>query len=145
MPRLASKFSHSRPACGPVGRALGADGWDTAVPRWLATPATYYLLTLALATLSVWLLRRAALAPFGYALRAVRDARTRAEASGIGQIVRAEPEAAQTDTPDTAQSIDAEELPAKRDVVVGSANNGRSNKSNGVTDKKTPSVTTTSK
>jgi branched-chain amino acid transport system permease protein len=57
--------------------------WDTAVPRWLATPATYYLLTLALATLSVWLLRRAALAPFGYALRAVRDARTRAEASGI--------------------------------------------------------------
>ena len=57
----------------------------------------------------------------------------------------AEPEAAQTDTPDTAQSTDAEELPAKRDVVVGSANNGRSNKSNGVTDKKTPSVTTTSK
>jgi branched-chain amino acid transport system permease protein len=57
--------------------------WDTAVPRWLATREAYYLLTLGLAALSVWLLRRAAMAPFGFALRAVRDARARAEASGI--------------------------------------------------------------
>jgi branched-chain amino acid transport system permease protein len=57
--------------------------WDTAVPRWLATREAYYLLTLGLAVVSVWLLRRAAMAPFGVALRAVRDARARAEASGI--------------------------------------------------------------
>jgi len=45
--------------------------------------AAYYLLTLALAVASLWLARRAALSPFGFALRAVRDAPARAEASGI--------------------------------------------------------------
>jgi branched-chain amino acid transport system permease protein len=43
----------------------------------------YYLLTLGLAVASLWLARRAALSPFGFALRAVRDAPARAEASGI--------------------------------------------------------------
>ena len=36
-----------------------------------------------LAVASLWLARRAALAPFGYALRAVRDATARAVATGI--------------------------------------------------------------
>jgi branched-chain amino acid transport system permease protein len=56
--------------------------WET-LPRLLAGREAYYLLTLALAVTSLVMLRRAALAPFGVALRAVRDARPRAEASGI--------------------------------------------------------------
>jgi branched-chain amino acid transport system permease protein len=44
------------------------------------------LLTLALAAASLWLLRRAAVAPIGFALRAVRDARERASASGIDAL-----------------------------------------------------------
>jgi branched-chain amino acid transport system permease protein len=60
--------------------------WDTAMPVWLATREAYFLLTLGLATLSLALLRRAAMAPFGYALRALRDAPARAEASGIGAM-----------------------------------------------------------
>jgi branched-chain amino acid transport system permease protein len=56
--------------------------WET-VPAGLTARDTYYLLTLALAVASLLLLRLAALAPFGMALRAVRDARARAEASGI--------------------------------------------------------------
>ncbi len=52
-------------------------------PAWLAGKAAYYLLTLALAVASLALARRASLAPFGYALRALRDAPLRAEASGI--------------------------------------------------------------
>jgi branched-chain amino acid transport system permease protein len=56
--------------------------WET-VPAQLTARDTYYLLTLALAVASLLLLRRAAQAPFGMALRAVRDARARAEASGI--------------------------------------------------------------
>ncbi len=54
---------------------------------WPSAPlggrAAYYWLTLLLATDSLYLARRAALAPFGYALRAARDAPLRAEASGI--------------------------------------------------------------
>jgi branched-chain amino acid transport system permease protein len=52
-------------------------------PAVLGGKAAYYLLTLLLAVTSVWLARRAALAPFGYALRASRDAPDRAQASGI--------------------------------------------------------------
>jgi branched-chain amino acid transport system permease protein len=52
-------------------------------PAVLASKWAYYLLTLALAVAALWALRRAALAPYGYALRAVRDARPRAEASAI--------------------------------------------------------------
>ena len=43
----------------------------------------YYAMTLAVVAASLILLRRAALAPFGFALRASRDASERAEALGI--------------------------------------------------------------
>ena len=43
----------------------------------------YFLLTLALATIGVLLLRRFLFAPFGYAMRAGRDSVLRAEAIGI--------------------------------------------------------------
>ncbi|MFN7780002.1 MAG: ABC transporter permease [Betaproteobacteria bacterium] len=52
-------------------------------PAVLASKWAYYLLTLALVVAVLWALRRAALAPYGYALRAVRDARPRAEASAV--------------------------------------------------------------
>jgi branched-chain amino acid transport system permease protein len=52
-------------------------------PAPLAGKTAYYVLTLLLAAASLYLARRAALAPFGYALRAGRDAPLRAEASGI--------------------------------------------------------------
>jgi branched-chain amino acid transport system permease protein len=55
-------------------------------PAFIASKSAYFLLTLALATLSLWLLRRAALAPLGFALRATRDARERATASGIDAL-----------------------------------------------------------
>ena len=50
---------------------------------WLASQQAYYLLTLALVAAGVLLLRRVLLAPFGYALRAVRDSAPRADAIGI--------------------------------------------------------------
>ncbi len=52
-------------------------------PALVGGKAAYYTLTLLLAAASLWLARRAALAPFGFALRAARDAPARAEASGI--------------------------------------------------------------
>lgn len=52
-------------------------------PAAVSGKAAYYALTLLLAVLSLWLARRAAMAPFGFALRAARDAPARAEASGI--------------------------------------------------------------
>jgi branched-chain amino acid transport system permease protein len=52
-------------------------------PAWLSARTSYYALTLLLAVASLALARRAALAPFGFALRAVRDAPERARASGI--------------------------------------------------------------
>ncbi|MFP5515926.1 MAG: branched-chain amino acid ABC transporter permease, partial [Alphaproteobacteria bacterium] len=54
--------------------------WPSA---WAAGKATYYWLTLALCGGALWLLRRAAFAPFGYALRAGRDSGLRAESVGI--------------------------------------------------------------
>ncbi|WP_051340556.1 ABC transporter permease [Azospirillum halopraeferens] len=50
---------------------------------WASSKAVYYELTLLLAGGTLWLLRRAAFAPFGYALRAGRDSALRAEAVGI--------------------------------------------------------------
>jgi branched-chain amino acid transport system permease protein len=50
---------------------------------WLASRPAFYLLTLVLCSGSVWLLRRALFAPFGYALRAGRDSPLRAGAIGI--------------------------------------------------------------
>ncbi len=52
--------------------------WPPTASRW-----AYYLITLAVVGPSLLLLRRAALAPFGFALRAVRDAPDRAEALAI--------------------------------------------------------------
>ncbi len=50
---------------------------------WAAAPKAYYLLTLALGMLALWLLKRAVFAPFGFTLRAARDSFARAEALGI--------------------------------------------------------------
>src|SRR4051794_38827931 len=50
---------------------------------WASRRAVYYLLTLAIVTLTVTGLRHAVYAPFGYALRATRDSAVRAEAIGI--------------------------------------------------------------
>jgi len=50
---------------------------------WLGSAVRYYYLTLLLCAASVLILRRAAFAPFGYALRAARDSPLRAEATGI--------------------------------------------------------------
>ncbi len=51
--------------------------------RWAASAPGYYYLALTLCAGAVLVLRRAALAPFGYALRAGRDSRLRSEAIGI--------------------------------------------------------------
>ena len=52
-------------------------------PSWLSTEAAYYYFVLAVCGVGVLALRRAAFAPFGYALRAGRDSPLRAEAIGI--------------------------------------------------------------
>ena len=51
--------------------------------EWLKDKAAFYYLTLLTCAGAVALLWRALYAPFGYALRAGRDAPARAEASGI--------------------------------------------------------------
>jgi branched-chain amino acid transport system permease protein len=43
----------------------------------------FYLLVLTLSATGIWMMRRIIFAPFGYALRAGRDAPLRAEATGI--------------------------------------------------------------
>ncbi|MEH6718781.1 MAG: ABC transporter permease [Aurantimonas endophytica] len=48
-----------------------------------ASRPAYFLLTLALVAIGLWLMRRIAHSPFGYVLRASRDAPLRAEALGI--------------------------------------------------------------
>lgn len=50
---------------------------------WAAGATAYYYLTLALVALGAWALHRASASPFGFALRAGRDAYPRAEALGI--------------------------------------------------------------
>lgn len=54
--------------------------------KWLADDRAYYSLVLGAVTLSVLLLYRILLAPFGLVLRAVRDAPLRAEALGIDRL-----------------------------------------------------------
>ena len=66
-----------------TGGDNGILGLWNGLPSWLTERSAYFLLTLVLAVVALALLRRAAYAPFGVALRAVRDARARAEASGI--------------------------------------------------------------
>ncbi len=50
---------------------------------WVATPATFYWLSLAVAALAVGGLRWLTFSPFGYALRAMRDSPLRSESVGI--------------------------------------------------------------
>jgi branched-chain amino acid transport system permease protein len=50
---------------------------------WLASRGAYYLLVLAMVVLGCWLLLRLQHAPFGLALRAMRDSPVRAAAIGI--------------------------------------------------------------
>ncbi|MGD9836978.1 MAG: ABC transporter permease [Afipia sp.] len=50
---------------------------------WAASPANFYWLSLAAATLMVIVLRIIVFSPFGYALRATRDSMLRSEAIGI--------------------------------------------------------------
>jgi branched-chain amino acid transport system permease protein len=56
--------------------------WST-LPAVLATKLGYYLFTLGIVVASILSLRRAAVAPFGFSLRAARDSAPRAEALGI--------------------------------------------------------------
>ena len=57
--------------------------WPSA---WLQSKATYFYLTFAIVFAGVFLLRRILFSPFGYALRAARDAPLRAQATGIHVI-----------------------------------------------------------
>jgi branched-chain amino acid transport system permease protein len=66
-----------------TGGDNGLLGLWSVLPRALASPTVYYGLTLAVVVASLVLLRRVALAPFGFALRATRDSELRAEAIGI--------------------------------------------------------------
>lgn len=50
---------------------------------WASSPTAFYYLSLFVVVVGIWLLRRVRAAPFGYALRAGRDAAGRAEAIGI--------------------------------------------------------------
>ena len=50
---------------------------------WAAGPASFYWLSLGIATLAVAVLRIIVFSPFGYALRATRDSILRSEAIGI--------------------------------------------------------------
>ncbi|MFT3717846.1 ABC transporter permease [Pseudorhodoferax sp.] len=64
-----------------TGGSNGLTGvWPSAA---FADKRMYYWLTLALAGLGIWWLRRVLFAPFGYALRAGRDSALRADAIGI--------------------------------------------------------------
>ena len=53
---------------------------------WLSQKWAYYYFTLALTVAGVLLLRRVLMSPFGYAMRAVRDSRLRADAIGIDAV-----------------------------------------------------------
>jgi branched-chain amino acid transport system permease protein len=66
-----------------TGGDNGLLGLWSVLPRALTSPTVYYGLTLAIVVVSLIVLRRAALAPFGFALRATRDSELRAEAIGI--------------------------------------------------------------
>ena len=66
-----------------TGGDNGLLGLWSVLPRALASPTVYYEMTLAIVVASLVVLRRAALAPFGFALRATRDSELRAEAIGI--------------------------------------------------------------
>ena len=64
-----------------TGGSNGLTGVWPAV--WLADKKYYFLLTLGLVVLSIWVLRRILFSPFGFAMRASRDSALRADAIGI--------------------------------------------------------------
>ncbi len=64
-----------------TGGSNGLTGVWPAV--WLADKKNYFLLTLGLVVLSIWVLRRILFSPFGFAMRASRDSALRADAIGI--------------------------------------------------------------
>ncbi len=66
-----------------TGGDNGILGLWSSLPPALATKLGYYWLTLAIVAGSLVALRRAAVAPFGFSLRAARDSAVRAEALGI--------------------------------------------------------------
>jgi len=67
-----------------TGGSNGVVGvWPAA---WLSQKWVYYYFTLALTVAGVVLLRRVLMSPFGYAIRAVRDSRLRADAIGIDAV-----------------------------------------------------------
>ena len=67
-----------------TGGSNGVVGvWPAA---WLSQKWVYYYFTLALTVAGVLLLRRVLMSPFGYAMRAVRDSRLRADAIGIDAV-----------------------------------------------------------
>ena len=66
-----------------TGGDNGLLGLWSVLPAALSSPLAYYVLTLVIVVLSLIVLRRAALAPFGFALRATRDSVLRAETIGI--------------------------------------------------------------
>lgn len=61
----------------------GVLGLWSSLPVVLSTPPAYYVATTIIVVASLAVLRRLALAPFGFALRATRDSEPRAEAIGI--------------------------------------------------------------
>lgn len=64
-----------------TGGSNGITGiWPAA---WLVDKKYYFLMTLTLVLLSIWLLRRILFSSFGFALRASRDSALRADAIGI--------------------------------------------------------------
>lgn len=62
----------------------GVLGLWSALPAALSSAPAYYFAALAVVVASLAVLRRLALAPFGFSLRATRDSELRAEAIGIG-------------------------------------------------------------
>ena len=66
-----------------TGGDNGILGLWSSLPTAVATKLGYYWLTLAIVAGSLVALRRAAVAPFGFSLRAARDSAVRAEALGI--------------------------------------------------------------
>ena len=82
--RWPSPRSPGRWRCSGPPLTGGDDGilgvWPAA---WVAARERFYYLVLALVLLGILFLRRVTFAPFGYALRAGRDAPLRAEAIGI--------------------------------------------------------------
>jgi branched-chain amino acid transport system permease protein len=66
-----------------TGGDNGLLGIWSALPAALASPPAYYAAVVTIALVALTALCRAALAPFGFALRAARDSELRAEAIGI--------------------------------------------------------------